>query len=224
VKDFAVQTEETAAVSSLPFGSALLDLCSSNLHGFVAERIDKPDLRKAAVALVIRADPQTGQPCILLTLRPRRLNRHAGQYALPGGRLDAGETVEQAALRELHEELGLDLEAGSIIGRLDDYPTRSGFCIAPIVVWGGEGGELVPDPGEVETVIHIPIAELDNPDIPVLSEGVPGGHPVLSVRLPVLGHTMWAPTAAILYQFRETVMNGRATRVAHFDEPEFAWK
>ncbi|MGI9463863.1 MAG: NUDIX hydrolase, partial [Aestuariivirgaceae bacterium] len=103
-------------------------------------------------------------------------------------------------------------------------PTRSGFCITPIVMWGQAVRDIDPDPGEVEQVFHIPLHELNGPGMPRLSPPGADGRQVLSAWLPVLGHEMFAPTAALLYQFREVALNARATRVAHFDEPQFAWQ
>lgn len=159
-----------------------------------------------------------------MTLRPRKLNRHGGQYALPGGRLDPGETDIDAARRELHEELGLDLGPDAVIGRLDHFPTRSGFRMAPIVMWAGAGVALSPDPSEVAEVFRLPLRELDSPDIPRLIDNDGGDHPVLSAYFPTLGNYMYAPTAAILYQFREIALRGVTTRAAHFEQPAFAWK
>lgn len=161
---------------------------------------------------------------MLMTLRPPSLNRHGGQYALPGGRMDAGESEVEAALRELHEELGLDLRQDDVLGRLDQFPTRSGFRVSPVVVWASGDVELRPDPSEVAQVFHLPLREFDSPDIPRLEESDNSEHPVLSAFFPTLGHYMYAPTAAILYQFREIALRGKTTRVSHFDQPTFAWK
>ncbi len=206
------------------FGPALRDALSARLAGFERHTLDRPDLRRAAVGVVVIGGGPDGEACVLLTKRPTHLNRHGGQYALPGGRLDEGETAVDAALRELHEELGLELDADAVIGRLDDYPTRSGFRIAPVVMWGGAGPALAPDPNEVARVFHIPFRELDSPALPRLTETDAGDHPVLSAPLPTTGGQVFAPTAAVLYQFREVALRGDATRVAHYDQPAFAWR
>jgi 8-oxo-dGTP pyrophosphatase MutT (NUDIX family) len=161
---------------------------------------------------------------VLLTLRPGHLERHSGQYALPGGRLDGEESPVEGALRELREELGLELGAEHVLGRLDDYPTRSGFRIAPFVMWAEDPVEIRPDPDEVAKVFHITMTELDSPEIPRLSDAAEGEKQVLSAELPTLGHRIYAPTAAMLYQFREVAGRGTPTRVAGYDQPTFAWR
>ncbi|MBZ0218708.1 MAG: hypothetical protein K8F25_19280, partial [Fimbriimonadaceae bacterium] len=108
--------------------------------------------------------------------------------------------------------------------RLDDYATRSGFRISPLVFWGNETAILNPDPNEVEQVFRIPFEELNSSSVPDLSDTPDGEHPVLSALMPSLGGRLYAPTAALLYQFREVAIRGNNTRVAHFDQPEFAWK
>ena len=193
----------------------------ANLSSFRRLPVSRDGLRPAAVALTLLADDE-GEPCFVLTLRAEKMKNHAGQYALPGGRLDPGETAEQAALRELSEEVGLELPSVSVLGILDDYPTRSGFVITPVVVWGGPGAELDLNPEEVAEVYRVPIAELDRPEVPQLRSIPESDRPVISI--PLLGSNIHAPTAAILYQLREVAIWGRGTRVAHFEQPVFAWR
>ncbi len=206
------------------FGGELRQRLADRMGMFERRPIDDPALRQAGVAIVVVQSESGDEAAILLTKRPDSLRRHAGQYALPGGRLDAGETVEQAALRELHEELRLELQPKDILGLLDDYPTRSGFRITPVVLWGGIVDRIDPDPVEVAYVLRVPFRELDSPDVPRLRPTEEGKPPVLSAPLPVMGSEVYAPTAALLYQFREVAIRGLATRVAHFDQPKFAWK
>ena len=161
-------------------------------------------------------------PALLLTRRPAHMRRHAGQWALPGGRIDVGETPEQAGLRELGEELGLAFGPEAVLGRLDDYATRSGFVITPLVIWGGAVREMSPDPQEVASAHRIPVSEFLREEAPLLDPPHDaGGPPVL--RMPLGDHWVAAPTAALLYQFREVLLLGRATRVSHFDQPRFTW-
>ena len=157
---------------------------------------------------------------LILTRRSSRLRNHAGQWSFPGGRLEQGETPELAALREMREEIGLKVSEENIIGRLDDFVTRSGFIMTPVVCWAGNQKKLEPNPAEVESIHRIPISEFLRDDAPLLDPG-DGPHPVL--RMPVGDDWIAAPTAAIIYQFREVAVLGKSTRVAHFDQPKFAW-
>lgn len=178
--------------------------------------------RPAAVAVTLLV--RDGRLTFLLTRRASHLSRHAGQWALPGGRMDAGEDAPDAARRELLEEVGIALPSGAVMGMLDDFPTRSGFRITPVVVWAGRDPSLVPDPNEVASVHHVPVGELDRPEVPRLTPIPQSTQPVLSVPLPSVDTEVFAPTAAILYQLREVLFHGRHTPVAHYEQPLFAWR
>jgi 8-oxo-dGTP pyrophosphatase MutT (NUDIX family) len=206
------------------FGTSLEARLRDHLASFERRAISDPTLRRAAVAIVVVPNEKTGDACVLLTKRPAHLRRHANQFALPGGRLDEGENEIEAALRETREELRLDLAPSTVVGLLDDYPTRSGFRITPVVACFRPPGPIDPDPEEVARVFHIPLGELDSPDVPQLESHTAGEAPVLSAPLPTVGHSIYSPTAALLYQFREVALRGQTTRVAHYDQPRFAWQ
>ncbi|MCG3189158.1 MAG: putative Nudix hydrolase NudL [Burkholderiaceae bacterium] len=205
------------------------------LHRFDVRAIEPAGRQRAAVAVTVTeagfgADLEDSPvlarwstaSALLLTRRAIELRAHAGQWAMPGGRIDGSETPEAAALRELHEEVGLVLDERAVLGRLDDYATRSGYVITPVVVWAGAARDVAPNAGEVASIHRIPVRELLRAEAPLL-ELLPGAeHPVL--RMPIGPSWIAAPTAAFLYQFREWCVFGRDTRVAHFDQPEFAWK
>ena len=201
----------------------LRDTLRRNLSAFERRAASGAPLKAAAVAIVVAYDPEQAADCFLLTRRSSRLRGHSAQYALPGGRLEAGESPPEAALRELHEELGLFLGEEAVLGLLDDYETRSGYRITPVVVWGGSAEVLAPNPEEVARVFRIPLEELYHPDIPVLEHIPESDRPVLSIPLASVGHRIYAPTAAMLFQFREVALYRRTTRVAGYDQPKFAW-
>jgi len=204
------------------FGPSLRARVERHLARFELHARPDPELKHAAVAATLVGD-ESGQACFLITRRASGMRNHPGQWALPGGRIDPGETAEETALRELHEELGLALAADAVLGRLDDFVTRSGYVITPVVCWGGPARALAPSPDEVEAVYVVALRELENPDIPQLRAIPESDRPVLSLPMPVLGTSIHAPTAAVLYQLREVALHGRNTRVAHFEQPVFAW-
>ena len=203
------------------YGPELSELLRGNLASFEREPGSAEGLRPAGVAVTVCGDTE-GRACFLITRRSSKLKRHAGQWALPGGRMEPGETPAEAALRELTEEIGLVIPESEVIGLLDDYPTRSGFLITPVVVWGPATPVFTPDASEVSSVHLIPLDALDEPDVPRLIDGEDPDRPV--IQIPLYGRYVHAPTAAILYQLREVGLHGRPTRVAHFDQPVFAWK
>ncbi len=161
-----------------------------------------------------------GGAAVLLTRRGTRMKDHPGQWALPGGRLDTDETPEEAARREIREEVGLtDLE---LLGQLDDYPTRSGYVITPFVFWAGTNAEPVAEPGEVQSVHRVAITELLRADSPRFVSIPESPRPVIQV--PVGGDLIHAPTGAVMYQFRAVAYDGTAERVDEYEQPVFAWQ
>ena len=207
------------------FGPDLATRVATHLASHDRLAIPLDGRRHAAVAVTLIADDDAAA-CFLLTRRAPRLSSHAGQWALPGGRVEPGETAIAGALRELKEEVGLVAAPSAVLGCLDDYPTRSGYVITPVVVWAGEhAGEppiLAPDPSEVSSVHRVPLAVLEHPDVPHLRTIPESDRPVISIAM--IGHHVHAPTAAIVYQLREVALHGRATRVDHFEQPVFAWR
>lgn len=186
------------------------------LAAFSRRAIPPGDRRPAAVAAVLLPDDE-GYAAFLLTRRAPGLRAHGGQWALPGGRIDPGESAPRAALRELTEEVGLALDEAAVLGCLDDYPTRSGFVVTPVVAWVASAVALHANPAEVASVHRVPLADLDAPGVPRFLTVPNRERPV--VQLPLLGTLIHAPTAAILYQLREVVLHGRATRVSELEEP-----
>jgi 8-oxo-dGTP pyrophosphatase MutT (NUDIX family) len=186
------------------------------LSGFTRRPLDRPDLKPAAVGITLVSDGAA----FLLTRRAATLRGHAGQWALPGGRTDRSETPGATARRELAEELGLVLDADAELGLLDDYATRSGYLITPVVLWGGSEPVLLPNPVEVSEVHRVAMDVIDvEPRFVTIAES---DAPV--IQLPILGRYVHAPTAAVLHQFREVVLRDRSTRVAHLEQPVFAWR
>jgi 8-oxo-dGTP pyrophosphatase MutT (NUDIX family) len=197
----------------------IAERCAAFMRAHLSE--PAPALKRAAVAFALTAADAGGGTAFLLTRRAAGLRAHSSQWALPGGRCDDGETEAEAALRELHEELGLELGPGDVLGLLDDYPTRSGYLITPVVVWAGTSAAVLPNPGEVASVHRIALADIEQPNafsfttIPESARRV--------IRFHHGGQFIHAPTAALIYQFRE-VLAGRDTRVAELEQPVFAWK
>ncbi len=198
---------------------------SENFAGFERLCQDDVGLTRAAVILLVTREPGSNEGSVILTRRAKTLRRHAGQYALPGGRAEPEETPTVTALRECREEIGVEPKAHHVIGLLDDFVTESGFCITPVVACMDETLTPTPDPGEVERVFHIPLTELADAKTEVsqseTDESIRDG---FSIMLPTVGHEVYAPTAAILFQFREVALVGRTTRVNDLGQPRFAWR
>jgi len=210
-------------VTEFPYTDELRGRFTACLQNFQRQTHDGAggSLKRAAVTITL-IDEGSGQTAFVLTRRTPRLSSHAGQKALPGGRMDGDETAIQAGLRELAEEINMHLAPDAVLGLLDDYPTRSGYLITPVVIWAGPGATMSPNPDEVAKIMPIPLAALMRPDSPEFMTIPESERPVLKVRFG--DDHVHAPTAAVVYQFCEVAMRGRPIRVDHLEQPVFAWR
>lgn len=221
-----VRTHELDGRRHAAVGVVVID-SDAETHGDDPTTMD----RKALISGVPGADLSTltgkvdgtaGGAAILLTRRGSALGAHANQWALPGGRVDEGETPLEAAVREIAEEVQITVGSAQLLGRLDDYPTRSGYVISPFVFWAGDGAEPVATPGEVASVHRIALRELVRPDSPRFVTIPESNRPVIQV--PIGGDLIHAPTGAIIHQFRAVAYDGTGERVDGYEQPVFAWK
>ncbi|MQY01989.1 NUDIX hydrolase [Actinomadura macrotermitis] len=196
---------------------AFRELAAARLAAFPRARIaDSPGTRRAGVVICVTG--HEGELSVTLIRRAYR-GRNAGQWGLPGGRADPGESPEQAALRELEEELGLRAGPAEVLGGLDDFPASSGFSITPVVVALAAPGPLRPSPDEVHSVHRVTLRRLADDDTPRWVPQLDGGR-LLQMRLRP-DWVVHAPTGAMLWQFREVVLLGRHVRVADFLQPDW---
>ncbi|HEV7451443.1 MAG TPA: NUDIX domain-containing protein [Pseudonocardiaceae bacterium] len=171
-------------------------------------------LRAAVVITVVTGG---SSPAVLLTQHVAVLREYTGQYVLPGGRINPRESAPDAGRRALAAEIGMRLPPESVLGLLDDYETRAGSVITPVVAWAGEYSALLhssPEASPEAQVFAVPFPDLDVE--PVFVASSEPDRPV--IRLPLHGEWLHAPTAAVLYQFREVVLRSRRTRVTHLQE------
>ena len=221
----ALETRKHAAVAIVLVDSAVDesdDPLFTDARGLAATGIRMSDLPGDVAGLDGRMVGVSGGAAFLLCRRASRMNNHAGQWALPGGRVDPGEDPLAAALREVDEELGLRLGEDAFVGWLDDYPTRSGYVITPVVLWAGGSPELTPAPDEVLAVYRIGLHALASGEPRFVA--IPESERLV-VQIPLGNDLIHAPTGAVLYQFRQVGLSGHIDeRVDHLEQPVFAWR
>lgn len=203
------------------YGEGLRLRIGQHLAGFERRGHPEESLKRAAVAVVV-VDDGSGQGGLVLTKRSSKLRAHTSQWALPGGRLDPGESPVEAVLRELSEEVNLSLGEDTVLGTLDDYPTRSGYLITPVVVWTGPDAHMTANPDEVASIHRIPFTELNRDDSPAFISIPESDRPV--IQMLINDNRVHAPTGAVLYQFREVGLHGRDVRVDKLEQPVWAWR
>jgi len=159
------------------------------------------------VPIILRAEPT-----ILLTLRAAKLSAHAGQVSFPGGRIEPGETPEQAAVREAAEEVGLDPRLPQLLGRLPEHSTGTGFHITPIAALVPAPLNLAPDPGEVAEAFEVPLALILDPAMPERRSRAFQGRMREFWVWPHDRHYIWGATAAILVNLGRVLRGHDGTR------------
>jgi 8-oxo-dGTP pyrophosphatase MutT (NUDIX family) len=207
---------------TITYDETLREQIRTRLARHERREVADPTKRHAAVAVVL-VDSEIGDgAAFFLCRRASRLASHAAQWALPGGRLEPGESAVAAALRELNEEIGVGLAESAVLGLLDDYPTRSGYVITPVVIWGGGRLDPQPAPDEVAAVYRVGLHQLQRDDSPRFIAIPESSRPV--VQIPLGNHLIHAPTGAVLLQLRWLCLEGRHDPVNDLEQPVFAWK
>jgi 8-oxo-dGTP pyrophosphatase MutT (NUDIX family) len=161
------------------------------------------DFRAAAALLLVY--PHNGAWHVLLTVRGSQLRHHTGQVSLPGGRIDPGESIEDAALREAHEEVGIDPALVEVLGRLTPLPIAvSGHLLNPVLGVALQRPPFHPAEPEVERLLEVPIARLRDPGLIRWTERIRPLPPFEKIDVPyfdIEDESIWGATAMVLAEF-----------------------
>ncbi len=197
--DAFVNVLETALARPLPGPAA---------HAYMAPRprrawpSDFDPVRARRAAGLILTFPIDDRPHLVLTVRAHTLERHSGQVSLPGGVVEPGETFEQAALREAHEEVALPRDGSRILGLLTplDIPV-SQFRLHPVVAARGDRPQLAPADGEVARIVFVAVDDLLRPANVAWATRVRDGQTIEVPVFRVSGEEIWGATAMVLAEF-----------------------
>jgi len=170
------------------------------LNGRTRQGLHLPDFRRAAVLVGLTLEPD---PRVLLTVRSTALPTHKGQISFPGGSLESDETTVQAALREAHEEVGLDPAGVQVLGELDDVFTPFRFHVTPVLA--RLPAELQLSPGDEVAELLLPRLSELRAAVPTTQERVsPLGDMITIYHYPWRGHDIWGMTARVLREVLES--------------------
>lgn len=165
-------------------------------------RLEWPGFRQAAV-LVPLLKTQAGYE-LLFTVRSSQLSSHAGEISFPGGRVDDGETLEEAARREAFEEIGLTVTSESILGYLDDVPSPAKYIVTPVVAILEKPLDFTLSQAEVEEVFTADLSELARLE-PRAEERVLQGHRRLIHYYTYQQRTIWGLTGNVVKNLLDVI-------------------
>lgn len=185
------------------------------LNPYFEAEMEKRDFKEAAV--LIPVFEREGEARVLLTQRTEHLSSHSGQVAFPGGKLDAGETPLEAALREADEEVGLKAENLEVLGTFGTYYSGSGYSIDPVVAMVKGLPELTINPDEVATTFEVPLAFLMDDQNHVRESRFWGEKEIFFFTMPYMDDAItppverriWGVTAGIIRMVQDRLYGGR---------------
>jgi 8-oxo-dGTP pyrophosphatase MutT (NUDIX family) len=192
-----IETLQRRLAAPLPGAAAQMKMAPVRPEAVERLSVEDRNCREAAVLALLT--PASGEAHLVMTVRRAHLTQHAGQVSFPGGRRDLDEELRETALRETHEEIGLDPADIVLLGNLTPlYVPPSGFCVYPFVGMTRHEPDLVPHDYEVERIVHVPLQAFRQPDSIHMEEWTIRGERVLVPYFEVHGLIVWGATAMMV--------------------------